>query len=40
MTVFFYTVKRLLRNKATLLTMLLLTPLFIGFTYGLGNFGR
>jgi len=40
MTVFFYTVKRLLRNKATLLTMLLLTPLFIGFTYGLGNFGQ
>lgn len=40
MTVFIYTMRRLLRNKANLFMILLLTPLFIGFTYGLGQFGQ
>ncbi len=40
MTVFKYALKRLLRNKFNLFTIFLLTPLFIGFTFGLGSFDR
>lgn len=38
MTIFFYTLRRLLRNKVNLLFILVLPPLFIGMVYGLGNF--
>jgi ABC-2 type transport system permease protein len=40
MTVFKYTVKRLLRNKGNLFMILFLTPLFIGITFGLGSFTK
>lgn len=40
MTIFLYALKRLLRNKFSLVTIFLLTPLFIGLTFSLGSFSR
>lgn len=40
MTVFRYALKRLLRNRFNIFTIFLLTPLFIGVTFGLGSFDR
>ena len=39
MTVFRYTLMRLMRNKINLLMVLICPPLFIGMIFGLGNFG-
>ena len=40
MTVFVSALKRLMRNKFNIFTIFLLTPLFIGVTFGLGSFER
>lgn len=40
MTVFANTFRRLLRNKLTLMFMLVVPTLIIGFVYGLGNWGE
>lgn len=40
MTIFSYTLKRLLRNKFSIFTIFFLTPLFIGITFGLGAFNQ
>src|SRR5690554_6919460 len=38
MTVFYYTMKRLLRDKRTLFMILVMSPAFIGLIFGLGDF--
>jgi ABC-2 type transport system permease protein len=40
MTVFSYTVRRLLRNKLNLIMILILTPLFIGLIFSLARYGK
>ncbi|MDD2283755.1 MAG: ABC transporter permease [Eubacteriales bacterium] len=40
MTVFIYSLKRLLRNKLNLIMIMFLTPFFIGIIFSLGSFGK